>query len=269
VSRSRKHTDRVDLAVLHLVRLVVGDGWAAHDAALALFDKISDGEILERARARVSLANDERPGVYGKRALATLDAALALAAARGTANPWELPTNEDFSAHPGAERARPNVGGAVKGGFGVDVAQRLLNRISMAALVLAPLAAEPGADGAAARALTDELDELVGDVQRSVFGRTEAPTAAVTRIDAALRRACGRLHNDWVAQLEARPDQVMASRIAEVARHMRAAAIELQSTAPASRPPSERATSPDALGPGGLASGPRGDSDEPSTAVVT
>jgi hypothetical protein len=72
--------DPVDRAIVQLVRLVVDDVWAEADAAGTLIQKVPEPDVLRRARARVLRANSERPGLLDERALATLDAALALLA---------------------------------------------------------------------------------------------------------------------------------------------------------------------------------------------
>ena len=70
--------DGVDVAMAHLVRLVVDEAWTAQDAAARLLGRVRQRAALRRLRTKVVLAQIERPGRFGERAIATLDAALAL-----------------------------------------------------------------------------------------------------------------------------------------------------------------------------------------------
>lgn len=65
-----------DRVVLAVVRLVQDDHWSVVSAAAELRGQGHDQTALAVARARVSAAQLERPGVFGDRALALLDAAL-------------------------------------------------------------------------------------------------------------------------------------------------------------------------------------------------
>ena len=68
----------VDVAMRVVVRLVVDDAWSAIEAARQLRERVPDESVLRRARARVIRALAERAGLFGQRAVATIDAALAL-----------------------------------------------------------------------------------------------------------------------------------------------------------------------------------------------
>jgi hypothetical protein len=66
-----------DVAMLHLVRMVLDEGWSAPVAARRLLDLVDgDRRLLHRARARVVHAATERASAVTKRALTTLDLAI-------------------------------------------------------------------------------------------------------------------------------------------------------------------------------------------------
>lgn len=77
LARSRRRCSRIDRTVLAVAQLVTDDGWSAFDAADTLRRQGHNETALTLARARIVAAVIERPGVYGDRAIATLDAALA------------------------------------------------------------------------------------------------------------------------------------------------------------------------------------------------
>ncbi len=70
--------DAVDSAMRRLVALVVDDAWNLTFAAAQLREAVQDDAVLRRARARVAWALAERVSAIGERAVATIDAALAL-----------------------------------------------------------------------------------------------------------------------------------------------------------------------------------------------
>jgi len=70
----------VDAAMVHLIRLVVDDGWSAASAGQALSQQVPDQAVLRRARARVQRAMAESVTPVGKRAVATLQVALSIGA---------------------------------------------------------------------------------------------------------------------------------------------------------------------------------------------
>jgi len=74
----KRACSRVDRAVLALVRLVHEEGWSDAAAAAELWRQGHGAHALLLARARIAAADADRHGRYGDRALATLDAALAL-----------------------------------------------------------------------------------------------------------------------------------------------------------------------------------------------
>lgn len=68
---------RLDVVLVHLVRLVLDDGWSAPAAAGRLIDLVDgDPAVLRGVRARVLRGTGAPAGRYGERALATLDLAL-------------------------------------------------------------------------------------------------------------------------------------------------------------------------------------------------
>jgi hypothetical protein len=77
----RRRFTPVDAAMVHLVRLVVDEGWTAARAGEALSRQIPDTAVLRRARARVQRALVEGVTPVGNRAVATLEVALAIGAA--------------------------------------------------------------------------------------------------------------------------------------------------------------------------------------------
>lgn len=66
--------------MVHLVRLVVSDGWSAPTAASHLL-RIAGGDhtVLHRARSRVLRGAADPPGRFARRALDTLDLAMSRA----------------------------------------------------------------------------------------------------------------------------------------------------------------------------------------------
>ncbi len=70
--------------MVHLVRLVVDETWTAASAGAALSRQIPDMAVLRRAQARVLRALAEGVTPAGQRAAATLEVALAIAAAPAT-----------------------------------------------------------------------------------------------------------------------------------------------------------------------------------------
>ncbi|HWJ83730.1 MAG TPA: hypothetical protein VNS55_15940 [Nocardioides sp.] len=74
---ARRHGNRVDLAMVAVVRLATDAALTPAVAALRLREQVPDLAVLRAARARVSAALVGVPGAIGARALATLDAALA------------------------------------------------------------------------------------------------------------------------------------------------------------------------------------------------
>lgn len=76
VKETGRPWSRVDQVMLAVVRLVQDDHWSVVSAAAQLREQGHDEAALALARARVSAARHERPGVFGDRALALLDAAL-------------------------------------------------------------------------------------------------------------------------------------------------------------------------------------------------
>ena len=94
----------VDLALAHVMRLAMnGLGTAA--AATQLRRVVPSDAVLRRVRARLSRGLLERPGAIGERAVATIDAALALA------RPGRAPGGPSSSGPgpqpPGTADARP------------------------------------------------------------------------------------------------------------------------------------------------------------------
>lgn len=65
--------DRVDAALLALIRLVLDDSWSAQRAATELRVKVTDESVLCRVRTRVRAALAERPTPVAQRAARTLD----------------------------------------------------------------------------------------------------------------------------------------------------------------------------------------------------
>lgn len=66
----------VDAALLTLIRLVLDDGWSAHQAAADLRARVADQSVLHLVRARVRDALAERPTPVAQRAVRTLDVLL-------------------------------------------------------------------------------------------------------------------------------------------------------------------------------------------------
>ena len=68
----------VDVAMLHLVRLVVDDDWSPASAGDRLREATPDDAVLRRVHARVIRTLVERRGHLDDRAVATIEAALAI-----------------------------------------------------------------------------------------------------------------------------------------------------------------------------------------------
>jgi hypothetical protein len=68
--------------MVHLVRLVVDEGWTAASAGQALSQQVPDKAVLRRARARVQRAMADGITPVGSRAVATIQVALAIGATR-------------------------------------------------------------------------------------------------------------------------------------------------------------------------------------------
>ena len=68
----RRGLDKVDLALLALIRLVLDDSWSPQPAAAELRRQVDDDLVLYRLRARVRNALFERPSPVAQRAAQTL-----------------------------------------------------------------------------------------------------------------------------------------------------------------------------------------------------
>ncbi|MCB0896053.1 MAG: hypothetical protein H6529_15805 [Nocardioides sp.] len=73
----RRRCQRIDHALLALVRLVCDGRWSVEAAGAQLRAEVPDDLALRGARARVTAAVAGRPSILGERSVAILDVAIA------------------------------------------------------------------------------------------------------------------------------------------------------------------------------------------------
>lgn len=71
-----RHAGASDRGMIHLVRLVLDDGWNPAVAAARLCELVDDPGVLSHMAARIRRAAEDRPSVVAERAVLTIELAI-------------------------------------------------------------------------------------------------------------------------------------------------------------------------------------------------